>query len=94
MRAEGVGGELRHGYALVARLGPWKLTPADAKMDQHHVSIAGAKLDPFLKGRRPLTLVLRLGDQTWTWDDADLIGGGRVLIEGAPVERVKVLNGT
>lgn len=94
MRAEGVGGELRHGYAVVARLGPWKLEPADERADQHVVSIRPAKLDPYLRDQRPLRLMLRVGGLTWTWDDADLIDGGRVLIAGAPVEGVKVLNGT
>lgn len=90
MQAEGIGGELRAGYAVAARLDAWRLVP----YDQRHV--VHGKLrhpDPYLMQQRPLTLILRVGAFTWTWENVVLEGGG-ILIEGAPVEGVKVLHGT
>lgn len=89
MQAEGFGGEVRAGYAIAARIEYWRLVP---NVDGRHVVSGDIRPDRFLIQREPLKLILRLGDLSWTWEDAKF-ENGRVLIEGAPVEGVKVLNG-
>lgn len=92
MLAEGYGGELRAGYMVAAQLGAWRLVPGE---DGSHVVTfkSGMPVDAFAARQRPLTLILRIGSMTWTWDDAEY-SDGQVRIHGAPVEGVKVLHGT
>lgn len=82
MRASGVGGELRHGYAVAARIGAWRLTLDDVEvMGSEDAVVQGdINLDPFHSTRAPLDLVLRLGARTWTWHDARVEKGRHVLI--------------
>lgn len=92
MEAEGVGGELRCGYALAARLGGWRLAAA-ALGEQSVVRAELHNIDPYWITQRPLTLSLRLGDLSWSWDDVQ-VEGGELRLAGAPREGVKVLHGT
>lgn len=76
MRASGTSGELRHGYQRAARLGPWVIARIDdhrpgrqaafvfsaAMVDAHEIWIA----------RRPIDLVLALGQVEWIWHDVEL----------------------
>ena len=93
MRAQGVGGELRHGYAVAVRIRSWILEPDKEGADHHAVRITVDHVDPYFVKQRPLQLVLQLGPLSWTWDDALLEQDWRVTIRGAPVEGVKVLHG-
>jgi hypothetical protein len=82
VRASGIGGELRQGYAVAGRIGAWRLTLDNAEViGSEEVLVRGdINLDPFHSKREPLDLVLRLGDRTWTWHDARVERGQHVLI--------------
>ncbi len=92
MRAEGRSGKLFHGYAVAASLDHWVLEAHPTRDDTFTVR-ANMRADDFLVARMPLRLVLEVGTVHWTWDDARIIGG-RIVVEGRPLEGVVVLDGT
>lgn len=69
---KGLTGELRHGYAVAATLGPW--TVVDRRLTARLVRAHG-----YFSARRPLEVRLALGRRTYVWREADVqIAGGRV----------------
>lgn len=86
MRACGVSGELRYGYAIAARLGAWEITRA---RDGAGFRLDGAVLsaDPVWIARRPLDLVLALGPVEWIWRDVEPVvapGNVGIALVGRP----------
>lgn len=63
MRAIGVSGELRVGYQLAATLGAWSLNGGPTFTFEAALSSS----DRFWLDRRPIDLVLHIGDVEWIW---------------------------
>lgn len=81
MRASGPCGELRYGYQVAARLGPWVIARDE---DARYFTFSGATLttDEVWLAQRPLDLVLALGSIEWVWRDImPTIVDGRVTLE-------------
>ena len=64
MRASGQGGEVRYGYQVAARTGPWVIA-----RDERGFAFTAPLLDAdeVWIAQRPLDLVLALGQVEWVW---------------------------
>lgn len=81
MRASGSSGELRHGYQVAARTGPWVIARDE---DERHFTFSARMLatDPVWLVQRPLDLVIVLGPLEWTWRNvAPTIDDDRLIVE-------------
>ncbi len=75
MRASGLSGELRYGYETAARLGTWAI---ESDGTAFRFSAVVTQAHELWALRRPLTLVLALGNFEWSWTGLDpAIAGAR-----------------
>ena len=78
-RATGHGGELRYGYQVASRLGPWVIEH-DGKLFQFSAPLVDPN-EAWLV-RRPLHLILALGQVEWAWHEVEPVTvGGTVHIK-------------
>lgn len=85
MQASGYGGELKVAYQPAARLGAWNIRPIpDDPMERHRVEARIETRDPFWLEQGPDTLILEVGQMTWTWKNVEFNGVNIVDVEGPP----------
>lgn len=81
MRATGHTGEVRYGYRVAARTGPWVIARDE---DAHNFTFLAAvfETDEVWLAQRPLDLVLALGQVEWVWRDViPTIVDGRMMLQ-------------
>ena len=79
---QGVRGELKHGYRVVATLGPWTFSTETHRV----VAEIATKDDLWFDEPGPKTVRLRVGSEWWEWPvQPDLHGNGfSSVVAGAP----------
>lgn len=84
LRMTGVGGTVKVGYQVAARLQSWELAG-----DQ--ILARGAQIDPFwITAEGVKTLSLPMGRTEWRWDHVDILGVTPTLavkVHGSPTVR-------
>jgi hypothetical protein len=82
-RAQGVSGELRLGYQVVARLGRWALA-------EDRVECTAADINEFLADQSGFALWLRMGERHWVWKPVEVLDWSQrmqIRITGSPEVR-------
>lgn len=78
LRARGTSGELRYGYQAAATLGDWVMESDGTAYRFRAVLLDG---DDVWLARRPLALVVALGQVEWAWQDVEpSVDGGIVTV--------------
>jgi hypothetical protein len=80
MRASGTHGELRVGYQVAARLGPWSMEQAAQVPVAYEFRALVLHENSFWITQRPLDLVVALGTVEWTWRDVSFERDGRHIV--------------
>lgn len=88
MRITGVGGQVRAGYQLAARVGAWTLERALAGPSPEYTLTAEiVARDAYWAQQAPLAIDLVMGQRMWTWDPMQPAWGSQSLsaiVIGAP----------
>lgn len=74
MELRGQRGELRVGYVLAARLGPWL---AQLEAGSGEVTASVSTVDTYWITQTPMTLILWLGHARWEWSAVAVTIEGR-----------------
>jgi hypothetical protein len=82
--ASGLSGELRCGYQVAARFGPWKLTLADRKEQITVVTVSALEPDGYWFEEQPQSLRLQVGSRLWVWREAERITDTQYRVVGDP----------